>query len=134
MEIRPPLAETAVPYRLKREAFEAEASRLQGITQRTVASFVLKPTVGQTMQQVHAMLPGSIAKNTSLYPIDKKLGWKADNSCDFAGKLPASAAPIFVTIKADPSSGSGSVVVLCDNLMAANAMADCLKKALASAV
>mmetsp|Transcript_3818 Transcript_3818/g.8588 ORF Transcript_3818/g.8588 Transcript_3818/m.8588 type:complete len:1466 (-) Transcript_3818:133-4530(-) len=127
-EIRPPLAETTLLYRMKRPEFDAAVTRLQGITQRTVSSFALKATSGKSIQQLHADLPNTIVKNANLYPIDKKLGWKADNSCDFAGRLPASETPIFVTTKADPDTGVGSVVVHCDNLMAANAFADFLKR------
>lgn len=128
IEIRPPLAETTLPYRLKRAEFDAAASRLQGITQSTVSSFALKATSGESIEQLHAGLPATIVKNANLYPIDKKFGWKADNSCDFAGKLPMSATPIFVTIKADPGTGAGSVFVHCDNLLAANSVADFLKR------
>ena len=81
------------------------------------------------MQQLHAKLPAIVVKSANLYPVDnKKLTWRSDNTCDFAGKLPASATPIFATVKADPESGAGSVVVLCDNLMAASSLADYLKK------
>ena len=129
VEIRPPLAETVLPYRMKKTEYEAAASRLQSITQRTVSSFSLKATGGSSTQQLHAKLPQIVVKSANLYPVDNKnLTWKSDNTCDFAGRLPASATPIFVTIKADPKSGAGTVVVLCDNLMAANSLADYLKK------
>lgn len=129
IEIRPPLAEASLPHRMKRADFDAAASRLQGITQRTVSSFTLEAANGKSIQQLHADLPTTVVKNANLYRIDKELGWKADNSCDFAGMLPASNTPIFVIVKADPVTGAGSVIVLCDNLMAANAFADFLKRA-----
>ena len=94
-----------------------------------MSSFALKAAGGKTVQQLHATLPSVVVKSANLYPIDNKnLSWKSDNSCDFSGKLPASTTPVFVTINADPGSGTGSVVVLCDNLMAANSLADYLKK------
>ena len=129
VEIRPPLAETILPLRMKRAEFVAAASRLQGITQRTVSSFALKAAGSKSLQQIHATLPAVVVKSANLYPIDNNnLSWKSDNSCDFSGKLPASTTPVFVTINADPGSGTGSAVVLCDNLMAANSLADYLKK------
>lgn len=130
VEIRPSLGENLLPCRMNQSQFEAALGRLKRMAQPTVASFSLaSSSSGRSIRQLHEALPTVIVKEAQLSPIDKSMKWKPNGSCDFVALLPASQAQVLVTLSADLETGSGKIVVLCDDMMASNAIAGQLKRA-----
>jgi len=127
IEIRPPLGEMLRPCRVGSDDFKGLFERMHGIHQRTTASISLTPAAGTTMREYWNVLPLQIQKHANLTPVGQS-GWK-ENTCRFGGRLPANGGIILISISCSPKTGSGDIIVCCDDIMAANSLLDLLKRA-----
>ncbi|KAL7544429.1 hypothetical protein ACHAWF_007809, partial [Thalassiosira exigua] len=120
IEIRPTLGELLQDEvkTIGQSDFDAAANALQGI-QRISSTFTLSPF----SKEAFTNLPGIILQHLNL----KQIGdW--DGKASFVGTLPASGQEVYVDVKCDSVTGSGSLIVCSSDPMAANSIMNLLKQ------
>jgi len=139
MTIRPPLGEMLSSWnvigggssrRMNDGEFDMAVGRLQGIHQRSTASFSLVPdddgNDGSFENQMDDTLV-KISKAANLNPIGNQMVWNIENQYKLMGRLPASGTQVLILVKCNPKTGVGEIIVCCDNTMALNTIMELLK-------
>jgi len=146
MTIRPPLGEMLSSWnviggsssrRMEDGEFDMAVGRLQGIHQRSTASFSLVPDDDDgndgSFENLMDDTLAKISKAANLNPIGNQMVWNTENQCKLIGCLPASGTQVLILVKCNPKTGVGEIIVCCDNTMALNTIMELLKGSVVSA-
>lgn len=129
VDIKPPLGELLRPCRMSSSDFDSSMNKLQGF-QRVESVFMLSPGE-ESLEEAYKALPHTILKYAALTPLHRKAEWKDDRFA-LTGKLPATMDPVYIVVKCNRKTGSGSITVCCDHALAVTSLMDLLKRAIAT--